>query len=190
MNASSAPWITSAAIIAACALAFTLVSFWWLHVRQGRLKSFEPTTFGAMTERTRAHIRLPVVLFNSGPKPIIVRDLQLRLASGSGKAHILPWHTSRTRLKPSEDDFLDFPAVFSIEGWKGQQIFVQFGMNDGFDGPLAAQDYQASVEAKVGHKEGWVPLLAFTLRGGNIRHPSNFITYSNALKAPEPTGHP
>lgn len=66
-----------AVIVAMCALAFTVLSFWWLNARQGRLKSYAPHTFAAAVTPEKTLVRLPVILFNTGPKPIVVQNLRL-----------------------------------------------------------------------------------------------------------------
>jgi len=50
-------WLTSAAVISACALLFTVASFWWLNARRGRLESFEPHTYAAAVNPEQVRIR-------------------------------------------------------------------------------------------------------------------------------------
>src|SRR5215211_5435209 len=52
------------AFVGACALVFTVASFWWLNARQGRLKSWEPLTFSGSVTYSPSRIRFPVVLYN------------------------------------------------------------------------------------------------------------------------------
>jgi hypothetical protein len=168
--ASNVAWFTSASIVATCALLFTILSFWWLNARRGDLKTFEPHTFAAAMHG-QVRIRIPIVFYNTGPTPIVVQNLRLRL-SGSDP---LPWITTRAQLKPTSDDNHQFAAVFAVGGRSTQQLFVEFG----FSGTLDCKDYEAKIEAKLGHKKSWKPLLSFTLRASNAEHPTSYITYSN-----------
>jgi hypothetical protein len=112
-------------LIACMALAFTVGSFWWLHTRQGSLKSFEPHTFAAAATPQQSRVRLPLVLYNTGAKPIVVQDMRLRFPED--QSPILPWAATRSQLMPVPGDGPALPAVFSILGRTAQQMFVEFG---------------------------------------------------------------
>lgn len=108
--------MTPAVIVAACALAFTVASFWWLNARRGKLRSFEPHTFaGVFSEPAMLLLRFPLVLHNTGPVPLIVQNLRLRFPN-EGVALPLPWRTSRVQLKPDEEDGAQMPSVFVVPG--------------------------------------------------------------------------
>ncbi|MFJ2769665.1 hypothetical protein [Streptomyces sp. NPDC087300] len=62
--------------VAACALAFTVASFWWINARQGDLKVWESHSFAAAVTSEIARVRFPLVLYNTGAKPIVVLDLR------------------------------------------------------------------------------------------------------------------
>jgi hypothetical protein len=171
----AAPWLSL--LIACLALLFTVGSFWWLNARQGRLKSFEPHTFAA----ARAHIlrlRFPLVLYNSGPKPIVIQDLRLSFPDEPQWNIPLPWTSTRSRLRPESDDQLALPAVFSLLGRTAQQMFIEFGGDFPEVTPLG-RDYQVQVEVKVGHRQKWQRLIAFPLRGAHITSPQQYLAYSN-----------
>jgi len=161
--------MTPAVVIAACALLFTLLSFWVLNARRGRLRSYKPHTFAA-SMRGPVRIRLPLVLFNTGALPIIVQDLRLCLPGQPS----LSWITTRSQLKPASDDDHQFAAVFHVPGRSAKQIFVEFGQH----APIEAEDYSVRVEVKLGHKKQWTSLLSFVLRASQAKETA-YITYSN-----------
>jgi hypothetical protein len=161
--------MTPAVVVAICALFFTVASFWMLNARPGRLKSYEPHSFAAIL-RGPTRIRLPLVIHNTGALPIIVQSLRLRLASGAE----LTWITTRSQLKPTSDDNPQFASVFHVPGRTAQQIFVEFGQEDA----LEVRDYDVQIEVKVGHKNKWTSLVAFTLYTEQANEPA-YITYSN-----------
>jgi hypothetical protein len=162
-------------LIACLALAFTAGSFWWLHARHGSLKSFEPHTFAAGGSPYQSRVRFPLVLYNTGAAPIVVQDLRLWFP-GNGST-VLPWTTTRSQLMPASGDEPALPAVFSLPGRTAQQMFIEFGV------PGAAavpdRDCQAQIDVKLGHREGWGRLIAFTFRATRITDPNHYITYSN-----------
>jgi hypothetical protein len=177
-NAATSAWITSAAIVSTCALVFTVGSFWWLYARQGHLKSFEPHSFAAYITPSGMSLRLPLVIYNTGAKPIVVQNLRLRFPNEPDTILPLPWRNTRSQLMPDPGDVEDLPAVFAIEGRKAVQVFIDFG-SPYLAMPMEGRDYRAQVEVKMGHRKNSRPLLTFTLRAGHIIHPGNYIAYSN-----------
>lgn len=71
-------------IISSCALAFTVFSFWWLQARRGNLYIGPPRSYAAIGSlHDRLVLRLPLVFFNDGPVPIVVRNLRIVIRDGS-----------------------------------------------------------------------------------------------------------
>ena len=90
----------------------------------------------------------------------------------------LPWRTSRAELKPHDGDGPQLPAVFSVNGRDAAQHFIEFG------GPfpcvtLEAREYVVRIEATLGHRTGWRPLIAFILHADRVEFPEQYVTYSN-----------
>jgi hypothetical protein len=164
-------------LIACLALAFTIGSFWWLHARQGRLEGFEPHSFAACVTPMLSRFRFPLVLYNTGAKPIVIQNMRLWFPEKGPT--ILPWITTRSQLRPERDDVHDFLAAFSIPGRTAQQMFIEFGVPFPYPGGVPAIDYQAQIDVKVSHHQGWDHLVTFTLRATRITEPEHYITYSN-----------
>jgi len=93
---SAASW-TPAVIITACALLFTVASFWWLNLRRGHLKSFEPHSFAAYIALNMIRIRFPFVFHNTGAVPIVVQNLRIRFLDEPSAAP-LPWVATRSHI--------------------------------------------------------------------------------------------
>jgi hypothetical protein len=155
-------------------------SFWWLNARQGKLTIFEPHSFAAaVTGSAVLLLRFPLVLYNTGPKPIVVQNLRVTFPDVATSLQPLPWRTSRRALKPDPSDDPQMPAVFAVPGRAAEQHFIEFGGPfPGFQ--LEAKDYRVRIEGLLGHKKGWRPLLEFTLRAGHITYPDSYITYGNS----------
>lgn len=177
-NTSSAATWTPAVFVASCALLFTVASFWWLNVRRGRLKSFEPHSFAAYIGLHRVRVRFPLVFYNTGAVPIVIQNLRLRFLDEPA-ARLLPWVATRSQIKPESDDGHDFPAVFSVSGRSAFQSFQEFDVVPSLGFILSAKDYRVRLEAKLGHKKDWCCILVFTLRAWRIGDPGHFITYEN-----------
>jgi hypothetical protein len=171
------PWLSVA--IASLALLFTVGSFWWLNARHGRLKSFEPHSFAACITPDTLRLRFPVVLYNTGAKPIVVQDMRLRFLDEPRWNDPLPWVGTRNQIKPAPDDGHAFPAVLALPGRTAQQMFIEFGGRFPEVMPLA-RDYLVRVEVMLGHRGSWQPAVTFPLRGARITHPGSYITYSNS----------
>jgi hypothetical protein len=172
--------------IAILALLFTIGSFWWLQARQGRLRSYHPHTFGFYRQPNKVRLRFPLVLYNTGPKPIVVQDMRLSFPNQSGVTPI-EWRTSRSQLMPDTNDGAQLPAVFSVSGRQAQQHFIEFGIdaNDPLPGvDLSAHQYLVKVEVLLGHKKQWKHLVSFPLSTEHIELPSRYIAYSNTALRP------
>ena len=177
-TSSTGYWMTSASIVAICALLFTVASFWWLNARRGHLKTFEPHTFAATITPQLVRIRLPLLLHNTGAAPIIVQNLSVSFLGEQGSVS-LPWVATRLQIKPDSNEPHAFPAVFSVDGRTTQQMFVEFGAPTlGF--ALEARDYRVRIDAKLGHKRARQGLTTFSFQAGQIVSPDSFITYENA----------
>ncbi|MBT2504789.1 hypothetical protein J7I98_02540 [Streptomyces sp. ISL-98] len=170
--------LPAAAIVAGCALIFTVASFWWLNARQGRLTSYEPHSFAAVANETSTQLRLPLVIYNTGAKPIVVQNLQLRFPDEPDTALRLLWVTTRRYLKPDSGDGHAFAAAFPVGGREAKQLFVEFRAPFP-DFVPQARDYKVSVEAKVGHHDDWRHLLTFTWQAAHMVDPGSYITYRN-----------
>ncbi|MET4924420.1 hypothetical protein P3L51_19020 [Streptomyces sp. PSRA5] len=178
-NATSVGALPAAAVVAACALLFTIASFWWLNARQGLLKSYAPHSFAAAVTGSKTLIRIPLIFFNTGPKPIIVQNLRLVFPSVERDGVIvLPWSTTRDRIRPERDDDPRLPSVFVVAGRSAVQVFVEFSTP--FPNFIPEhQEYQATIQCKLGHRKQWKGLLVFPIQLGNIASPAKYIAYSN-----------
>ena len=180
--------LPAAAVVAACALIFTVTSFWWLNARQGVLRSWEPHSFAAAVTPQMARLRFPLVLFNTGAKSIVVVDLRLSFPDEERSVLPLPWTSTRDRVRPETEDGMRLPAPFAVGGRKADQVFIEFGAP--FPGFVPeARDYRAVIEVRLGQRrlldrvlrrhQVWQPLLVFTIRAGHIISPGSYIAYSN-----------
>ncbi|MFC9075747.1 hypothetical protein ACFTY7_01580 [Streptomyces sp. NPDC057062] len=175
----ASPSIPGAGVVSVCALIFTVASFWWINARQGHLKSWEPHSFAAIVHCSKARLRLPLVLHNSGAKPIVVQDLRLSFPDEPASHLPLLWISSPSRLQPGPEDEPTFPAGFAVAGREAQQLFIEFEAP--FSGFIAEpRDYKVQIQVRVGHRKGWRTLLTFPLRAANIIDPDRYTVYSNA----------
>ncbi|GLY36273.1 hypothetical protein Amsp01_022970 [Amycolatopsis sp. NBRC 101858] len=166
----------AALVVSVCALTFTITSFWWLNARTGRLRSFAPHTFAAIRTANQESVCLPLVIQNTGPRPIAVQDLRLVLLREPDGRH-LPWARTRDRLEyPGERRAAELPAAFPVSGLDAKQVFIEF---DSSSPTLGSLDHLVRVEVKTGHRARWRRLVAFTLHASAIVHPGQFIAYSN-----------
>jgi hypothetical protein len=188
-------YVTPALVVSVLALVFTMLSFWWIQVRRGRLVTFPPQSYAAGLIND-AILTLPLVLHNTGPAPAIVRAFQLRLASGRSKGRVatpmlMSWTARQGQLElvgPSGGTRTS-PAPFSVGGRSTVDAFIEFGNKD-LD--LRPGPFTASVFVRLGQRawwdrllrpsdrEGWTHLLTFTL---NTQIPSDspdtYITRTN-----------
>ena len=167
--------MTPAIVISACALLFTVGSFWWLYVRPGRLRLTEVRVFSAYVQPDRCYLRIPVTLYTSGAKPLVVVDLRLELSSG-GTSATAPSRNFRKSIKTASDDFADFPHPYVVPGRSVVTMFVEFGADPGVvaTGESATAELSALVD-----RRGWRRVGTTEVRTDSIGDPGSYITYSN-----------
>jgi hypothetical protein len=125
---SGPQWPSASVLIACMALAFAVGSFWWLNARQGRLQSFEPHSFAVGIQQATLVVllRFPLVLYNTGAKPIVIQNMRLSFPEEPHSVLPLPWRTTRSHIKPTSDDGHAFPVVFSVPSRTAHQMFIEF----------------------------------------------------------------
>lgn len=184
-QADQKDWIMNAGeVIAVLALLFTVTSFWWLYARRGRLVVSEPHSFAiAASNGGLLLLRLPLVLYNTGPKAIVVQNLRAWFP-GKNDLLPLPWRTSRSQLKPASDDGHTFPAAFPVEGRGARQVFIEFG--GPFPGfAIEKGVYNVRVEAVMSHRPRWTTILKFDLRINLVDDLGQYIAYDNTPPWPD-----
>jgi hypothetical protein len=151
----------SAVIISVLALALAVAAFWWVFLRRGVIVTPPPDTY-AMPPGPTTRLRFPFVLLNTGATPMVVADLRLVVA-GSHEFH---WSSTRKKISPSMDDFLDAAAPFAIKGRDAVQLFAEFGQVPPEWRPEPGESYPVRLEAKdqtgqwrhVVEFEWWAPV--------------------------------
>jgi len=175
MVPASEAWVTPSIVIAVCALLFTVGSFWWLYARPGRLLMTEVRTFAALIQTSRAALRVPVTLYNTGAKPLVAADLRLSLASAGLTSMALAANFRRS-VRTSEDDVEDFPYPFVVPGRSVVTKFVEFGAKPTI--MATGEPALARLEVLVSHR-GWRRAGECVIRTDSIRKPESYIAYSN-----------
>ena len=144
-----------ALLVAVLALFFTVTSFWWIHLRRGRLRVTAPATFAGGMDVQQLRVRFPLVIFNTGAAAITIENLRLLI-----DGHEEEWISFRRTLRPTQGDFVDFAAPFAVGGREARQVFVEFGESPPSWRPEPARSYPARIDRLVGKR--WKPLIAFT----------------------------
>lgn len=168
--------MTFAAIfISLLALVFTVSSFWWLHVRQGPVITWPPSTWAAHIGQDRSALRLPLAIYNTGAAPRVLLRIRLHfLVSGE----LLDWEWTRTQVDPEKDDVQDVRKAFAIPGRTVYEFVPEF--TGQFPGRVpSGQPHRVSIEAVFAGKEQWITLDRFTLNLANLIHPTHYIVYTN-----------
>lgn len=169
--------MTTAILISACALLFTVGSFWWLNARSGRLRMTEIVTFAAHAHARRAKLRIPVTLYNTGAKPLVIVDLRLELSS-AGLSFVAPSQTFRSSMEPKAGDVDDFPYPYVVPGRSVVTRFVEFNLDGRIDVMVTGQSAQGRLSVLVSH-QGWRTVGACPIRTDAIGDPDAYIAYSN-----------
>lgn len=151
----------AALLVSLLALLFTVLSFWWMNWRNGKLHVWPPRSFAAKGSDTdKLVIQLPLVLFNDGPTPIVVRNLRLVLTdAGSDK----PLSFQATVQELASDTARQWATAFPVRGREMLQIICQFQRLPG--GLLfEPRIYPARLEARLGDWGDWKVVCDFEIR--------------------------
>jgi hypothetical protein len=160
-------------LVACLALLFTVASFWWIHVRRGRLVSYEPQTYAGYILQNQFRLRLPLTIYNTGACTLTVTDLR---AVFQDEDVIVPVITFRHSLKPLSGDVADFAHPFPVEGRRAVSRFVEFGRTSGW-APATGTNYRVRIEVKTGDSAKCAPLTHLTLTTPPPAKATAYITH-------------
>lgn len=164
VTVSSATASLAAVLIAAFALVFSIASFWWLNARRGKLIVTEPHAFViAGSESTVLLLRFPLVIYNSGAKATVVRDIQCRFSSDTGQILPLPWRRTYNVLAGGSQSIEEYPTPFAVPPREAVPLNIEFG------GPFPGltiepgKGYPVQIEVLPTHRNLWQRVVTFDL---------------------------
>ena len=159
-------------IVAALALLFTVASFWWIQVRRGRLVSYEPQTFSGYIIGGGFRFRLPLTIYNTGARALVVIDLRLRFVE---QGVTVPVISFRRTVNATTGDVEDFAHPFAVPGRSAVSRFVEFGTIHWAPDPDTW--YRLRIEARTGDDGEWSELLEFELSTPEKEKATLYIAY-------------
>jgi hypothetical protein len=157
--------------VAALALVFTIGSFWWIQVRRGQLVSYEPQTYSGYI-MSGFRLRLPLTIYNTGARTLVVIDLRLRFVDQDVTAPVI---TFRRTVKATTGDVEDFAHPFAVPGRSAVSRFVEFGTKHWAPDPDTW--YRLRVEVRTGDDGEWSELLEFELSSPEKEKAGIYIAY-------------
>ncbi len=142
-----------------------------------------PGSYAATTQADKLILLLPLVLYNDGPVPYVVRDLRLRFADEPGGA---PLYFQRTRSGVSpghHPELLDLGAAFPVPGNGTVRLFCEFERRPSAR-QVDAKRHPLVLEALTNRDDSWRVLLRFDLdvdQEASAKIPGHFIAFRNPL---------
>jgi hypothetical protein len=163
-------WLPSV-IVGSLALIFAVASFWVIQVRRGRLVGHVPQVFAGAFNPTTFRFRLPLTIYNSGARSLVVTDIRLIFVDDDMTVPVIAY---RGAMKPgAEHDSLDFAHPFAIPGRQAVSKFVEFG-GDGW-APELETEHRVRVEVRT--DRDWVELVSFDLTTPTAETGRAYITH-------------
>jgi hypothetical protein len=173
----------AAILIALAALAFTIISFWWMHRRIGSLVVTTPTTYAATSQAGNLTLLIPLVILNTGPVPHVVNSLRLRFTDEPTGVP-LDFQLIRSGISPSHHpEPLDLAAAFPVPGNEVVRLFCEFIRKPG-GRAMGAGTHPLVLEALTDKQPRWHTLLEFTLKVEDAaakQMSRTFVAYANRL---------
>jgi hypothetical protein len=179
--------------VALAALGFTVGSFWWMNWRVGSLTvPGAPSSFAGTTQNGRLILLFPLVFYNSGPVPYVVRDLRLRFGD-EPDGPPLSYHRVRSGISPSHSELEDLSAAFPVGGNEAVRMFCEFERTP-IGREMTAGRHPLILEALTDKRSAWQSLLSFDLHltlNAEVAMPSTFISFRNREEGDPDVGpHP
>jgi len=168
-----------ALIISTLALLFSVLGFWWMNWRRGRLRVGGPRSYAACAAGDRLILALPFVFFNDGASAIVVQNLRVLVLNDQNDPKPLFFSATVERLL--KDDGRALATQFPIRGREALRLICEFQRipaNLVFE----ARRYPLELQAILNEDKEWKPLCAFDL---NVREESlasinrAYIAYDN-----------
>lgn len=82
----------------------------------------------------------------------------------------------------------NFPPGLRWLAGQRNNCFIEFGTSKPRYFVPEARQYRVSIEALLGHRNEWHPVVTFTWHADRLVHPSNYIAYRNTAEAVEGDG--
>lgn len=163
-------------------------SFWWINARNGKLVTGAPHSYALYSTSHRFQMRVPLVLYNTGARPIFVDNFQLWALDQKHNYTPVPWSIQRTRIMPKSDEPHALAATFAVPKRDVVQLFVEFGLvMPGFT--LSPGEHRVRIEVVTRLRStlqwllrrapGWRTLIDFVIDVPEDASLGRFIAYSN-----------
>jgi len=172
----------AALVISALAVLFTLLSFWWMHWRRGRIIVGPPRSFAAASKGSNdlLIVQLPLVFYNDGAASQVIQNLRLGLVQGQNRSAILYFNNTVPDLVNSSSR--NWAIQFAVEGRESHSAVFVFQRKPG-NFIFAAGKCQATLEGKLNDEDEWKVLLTFDLqtpaRSVQTLNSGGLIVYDN-----------
>lgn len=147
-----------ALVVTLIALAFAILSFWWLNARRGEIEVARPISY---VFSNTVRLRLPLAFFNTGAVALIVADLRV-LVDSDGTREPMPWIAVLPNIRRSdaEGDVSEFATPFTVPGRGAHRVVVEFGDSLGWS-PEPVSQHMLRVQAKVHPVDAWRDVGSF-----------------------------
>lgn len=151
----------AAVTISILALLFTVFSFWWMNWRRGAIRLPRALrSYSGCAKSGKLLLDIPIVMFNSGALPIVVENLRLRLRGSESNEERLFFNATMSKL--ASDEGRAFARPFAVPGGDVTEFVAEFqSRKTSFE--FREGEYWVAVDARVGHRDGWVGLEDYRL---------------------------
>lgn len=152
-----------ALVVSALALLFTILSFWWMNWRKGKLIVGPPRSFAAVAQggNETLIVQLPLVFYNDGAAALTVQNLRLLLQQDDRTSPTLYFNNTLHNLASDEGRL--WARQFAVEGRSSYSSIFVFQRRPG-NFHFAAGRCQAILEGKLDRSDKWRRMLKFHLQ--------------------------
>lgn len=146
--------------ISILALVFTILTFWWMNWRTGKLIVGSPRSYAAYSSPNgKMAMHLPFVFYNNGPTPIFLQNLRVVFLDEDPP---MPLNFIALVDKIGTDEGRTFATQFPINGREAVLYICDFQRN--LSGRIfEAGKYSMELQAKLDNNKKWKRISSFDL---------------------------
>jgi hypothetical protein len=174
--------VTASDVIAICALAFTVIAFWWLNARPGKLRIVGAPSSYAFAAGKDLILNLPLVFTNTRPLAAVALTLRLRI-DAPGFPALAPFQAIRETVNPQPNGrAMSYSIV--VQGRETRLINCEFiapATEVLLTEPVTVTIAVEALVERKWRRPSWRPLTTFPLHIPRqaVEHRNQYLTYFN-----------
>jgi hypothetical protein len=151
-------------IVAVASVLFTILSFWLLNIKRGRLECAAPkllaVSAGSSGGRQTFQIRLPLALLNLGGPAWLIDNVRMTVARANQAPVVLDWVFVVEKLMDQQQE-TSLPVPLVVKSRDAAVVLVEVKAMQTFS--FSPGEHTFTLEVRAVHDGGWHPCFRRSL---------------------------